>query len=838
MSTPARGKGGSEKEPNEMELSDNEDITKPPSILKKGTVAKGAQSPDKKKTRKSTKDQTDGGDTGKGGKTRGRSKSREKGSSGGAGWSKSRTGSKTPKPRSTSKTPKARSSSKGAKAKKTATESYAKKAAATPKSSAKKKPKKLNHSKYVGGVMEMSKSGTLRTDVYAKLMKLLTICQSAHGAKTARVANYKDPEGVPIATPSQMPSLHVQVTNYFWFPPGNRMWNGNTIPVNKTRKIEFCFLMEADVPIEEIVWTVGIDLIDLGITLEVKTCQAISHKSLMHFMYINNRFNRAEFEGSLMQQLAEFQKDVHEYDPTSYLGRKEAAKKKIPTLTVKLDYPFNGPWEKTRDGKDTRFKRTFVVEYSTEDEVYVETLMGEFKKAGKIKEYWGEWATFHYAPAKDDETVSSTAKLRWHRICDAHSCTMLSTGVVMLWDIKDPDRKIKVEYWKPKHDKMEFMSLRDVLHSIKVTDESAGSEVNVIHGLCPAPGGGWEAGVASSLPQAHTTGTNIAAHPAGWIMGYLKAKGWKEGCIKQLLKHTFTAQAVASAEKSSWDRKTGVVKSDMVDETEQELLDIEQSWVDMSLLNSNNVEDSAVKEGETVAFNWADGGSVKTMATNQFEAVSDAETSVVYSSEEEDESESSEEEGSVEEEKEEEDYASARESEEEDMVNLVDSDGDSEELDPMNLEEKLWTDIADLEDPVTELFFEDEQERDNIWTMLLGGVVTSKILRLAEKYRMRRDREMQVEYEMMELVDPETAEEEGYGEVYKDLEKEYNSLQLLKKSNEVRLRDALRKLLAEQLPAAQDKDDDASAHVKNSVAFEDEAMQDNAQSEDGGRSSE
>jgi hypothetical protein len=97
---------------------------------------------------------------------------------------------------------------------------------------------------------------------------------------------------------------------------------------------------------------------------------------------------------------------------------------------------------------------------------------------------------------------------------------------------------------------------------------------------------------------------------------------------------------------------------------------------------------------------------------------------------------------------------------------------------------------------------------------------------------------MQVEYEMMELVDPETAEEEGYGEVYKDLEKEYNSLQLLKKSNEVRLRDALRKLLAEQLPAAQDKDDDASAHVKNSVAFEDEAMQDNAQSEDGGRSSE
>lgn len=114
-------------------------------------------------------------------------------------------------------------------------------------------------------------------------------------------------------------------------------------------------------------------------------------------MYINNKFNQAEFEGSLMYQLSEFQKDVHEFDPESYLGRKEAAKKKIPTLTVKLDYPFNGPWEKTKDGQDTRYKRTFVVEYSTDDEVYVETIMAEFKKAGKIKEYWGEHATYHFS---------------------------------------------------------------------------------------------------------------------------------------------------------------------------------------------------------------------------------------------------------------------------------------------------------------------------------------------------------------------------------------------------------------------------------------------------------
>ncbi len=110
----------------------------------------------------------------------------------------------------------------------------------------------------------------------------------------------------------------------------------------------------------------------------------------------------------------------------------------------------------------------------------------------------------------------------------------------MLWDIKDPDRKIKVEYWKPgKVDKTDYMLLRDVLHSVKVSGGTDGKEVNVIHGLCPAPGGGWEAGVASSIPLAHATGTNIAAHPAGWVLGYLKARGWKEDCVKQLLKQSF-----------------------------------------------------------------------------------------------------------------------------------------------------------------------------------------------------------------------------------------------------------------------------------------------------------
>jgi hypothetical protein len=171
------------------------------------------------------------------------------------------------------------------------------------------------------------------------------------------------------------------------------------------------------------------------------------------------------------------------------------------------------------------------------------------------------------------------------------------------------------------------------------------------------------------------------------------------------------------------------MKSDQMDETEQELLDIEQSWVDMSLLNPGKVDDSEVKEGEMVAFNWADGGSIKTMTSAQQEPISDAKTSVVNSSDEESGSEAGS--GSTGDE-DEESFNSARESEEEEVVDLADSDDESEGPDPMNLEEKLWTDIADLEDPVMELFHDNEEERDDVWNMLLAGVVTSNVLKWAE----------------------------------------------------------------------------------------------------------
>ena len=138
-----------------------------------------------------------------------------------------------------------------------------------------------------------------------------------------------------------------------------------------------------------------------------------------------------------------------------------------------------------------------------------------------------------------------------------------------------------------------------------------------------------------------------------------------------------------------------------------------------------------------------------------------------------------------------------------------------------------------------ELFHGNEEERVNIWTMLLGGVVTNEVLKLGKKFSKRKDRLHQLDFEMNELIDPETHEPaDEYEMMFMSLEQEYEQNKLLSRSLEVRLRDALRKLLAAQLPAAQDKVDEASAHIQNSVAFQDEVMQDTAQSDDAGRSSE
>jgi hypothetical protein len=123
--------------------------------------------------------------------------------------------------------------------------------------------------------------------------------------------------------------------------------------------------------------------------------------------------------------------------------------------------------------------------------------------------------------------------------------------------------------------------------------------------------------------------------------------------------------------------------------------------------------------------------------------------------------------------------------------------------------------------------------------------VPHNVLMLAEEISKRKDRMVELD---LEMTGDQLDGEEGRA-MYAAMQDEFNALQLLVRSNEVRLRDALRKF------AARETSDDGSAQVKNSVGFEDppkdgdppystsreeqvdESVQNAAQSEDAGRSS-
>jgi hypothetical protein len=202
---------------------------------------------------------------------------------------------------------------------------------------------------------------------------MLTTFQAVQGGKNTRILNYKDIEEKPLMTTAQMPTLHAEVSKYIYFDVQTRQWTGETIPNGKTRKIPFNCLLESDIPIKELVEAVQIDLIDAQIQLYVKTCQAIRHQEKMHLLYVSNKFNRKQVETDLYEQLSKLQKDYYVQDKNSELGKYEAAKRAFPRINCRVDYPFNGPFEKTRTGQDTRYKRGFIIKYSMEDRVQVET---------------------------------------------------------------------------------------------------------------------------------------------------------------------------------------------------------------------------------------------------------------------------------------------------------------------------------------------------------------------------------------------------------------------------------------------------------------------------------
>ena len=735
-----------------------------------------------------------------------------------AGRSKSRDTSKTrSRSKSASRNTKTSKSTKQTPGKSPAT--YAEKTKTPPKSTP-KKVKRLKHKMFIQGTVSARKSTDLRHDVYRTLGSVLSTIQSVQGAKSSRILNYSDIDETPLSSATQMPSQHTEVCKFFYFPGSNRQWNGNTIPEGRTRKIDFSCYLESDVEIPILVDAVQIDIMDLQVYLEVKTCQSISHESSLHLVRIYNKYNRGKLENDLQWQLQKFQEECHAVDPDSFLGVLQDTGIPFPKLVLKKDYPFNGPYEKTRDGVDTSYKRMWIVEYSTSDKEHVETGFKEFKKAGLLQKYWGQHANFHFAPSKDDEITPKTTLDKWYSICESHNATMLSMGMLRLDDIKNPDVEVPITYWKKsKAGQMDMMSLRDMLHSVEVPSPTdPGKKIQVLHGLCRTPDGGYETATADTNLQAKTVARNIGAHACGWVKGYMEAIGVKRESVTALLRQSFSTAAIVSAQNSKWDKKTGQVTSEAVDDIEMELRAVESSWVDMSFVRNKGAttEDARLQAGDMAAFPWEDGASVNTLHSAKSGDGSDGESSFVESSDEDSDEESDGEskedsDGSDEEVDGDEDFGSAKSSQGDDDSSSLSLE-DTADIFGMN-EDEEEANTEDLEWPIKQLFGNEEVEQK----ILLDLVATSKIPEEVQQKSVLYTRLVAEEenlYAMQsEIYSEFDAETPEFQAKMEKLTERHGQNQTRMKEVELHLVTALRNL-------ARDAKDDVSAQQKHSVGFQ------------------
>jgi hypothetical protein len=308
--------------------------------------------------------------------------------------------------------------------------------------------------------------------------------------------------------------------------------------------------------------------------------------------------------------------------------------------------------------------------------------------------------------------------------------------------------------------------------------------------------------VADTIPLAKAQARNVAAHPAAWIQGFVTSKGWKKSCVEQLLKKSFNISSVVSAQSSKWDKRTGQVTSDDLDETEQELRNVTESWVDMSLLTAGrNVvqENAALEGGDMAAFNWEEGASVRTMNTRGSEPVSDAETSLVNSSDDEESDEG--------------EYSGEEDEERmsEDGSNNEDEEEDAEEGD----EADYWTEASMAEWPIRELFKDNIELRDTLVKTLKEGDLNLWYIRKANRYNDLVEEAGEIDERIIELIAEETggAENPHFEEQREMLDFRLNEIECEKEDIKMRLHEALKDF------SPRDEAVDTSAQQKHSVGF-------------------
>jgi hypothetical protein len=271
------------------------------------------------------------------------------------------------------------------------------------------------------------------------------------------------------------------------------------------------------------------------------------------------------------------------------------------------------------------------------------------------------------------------------------------------------------------------------------------------------------------------------------------------------MKKLFNTSAVVLAQRASWDKRTGQVTSDDLDEVDQELRNVTDSWVDMSLLTRGTeaVQDAALDSGDMAAFNWEVGSSVRTMKSRGAESNSDTEGSSLVNTSEEEYSEEEEEADKMSEQ-------GAPSSKGSDKEDLNEED-----------EDRYWGMVSLAEWPIRELFSDKEDERDCLLEMLKRGDLPYWMIERANDIDDLVEEAAEIDLQILELFRKEAAGDkdldyEGTREKY---DFQLNEIECAKVELKEQLLDALKELLVRE------EDVDASAQAKHSVGFSAESQE-------------
>ena len=448
------------------------------------------------------------------------------------------------------------------------------------------------------------------TRLYAEAGKQLILLQVTKGGRPIK----------PITNPSEFPHQWADIKKVAL------VYNNDSDfkkPIkDKPRTFKVVMKLGSAIPTEEILSDISIDMMNEGITAEIKRHQApFSKKDMIIFMaprHLSPGFMQGIVQDGIRAGVEEYiNGDAHKSQMGKGLQIQDILTKGLLDVLVSVNYPPNYFHER---GQKFRFnnqdKMAWTVEYDAEAE---ELIRGATKHIRSyFQHYIGRKVYLAFAP-DDDSGLSSLTFYR--EKCDKHLVFQSCTASTKLHGIENMDGGKVIPLREEAGGGNVKISLRKLLQEYTLT----GSDVPVVLAMGLAHGSvdSWEV----YFPQAavyEQAMEKVMAHVASWAMYRLY---YTYGCTSDGI-HEYINGMFSSMERriafhlSSYDVDNDVITIDRSSlEVDDEEKDDNDEWMDMSILSPEGVSTlnkASMQAG--ILFDPEEQSSLGSLDTNAFEA--------------------------------------------------------------------------------------------------------------------------------------------------------------------------------------------------------------------------